>query len=240
MTNRLQQLRDALESEKASRAFLRGLRWPNGFKCPLCNHQEGRETWGGRFWTCAAPRCHFRTCIRVGTFLEGSRKPIRLWLKALHIFVESKHGLTASGLCAAMDEQISYPTAWAWLQKFRLSFHRDPFLRRSLPKSRSLASRQKAPAWSGSREGRSAISMLRAEAAPARARSQKITSWLLAVFRARVSSKHLGGYWLEFHFRESPSRASRLHRLLDCLGTAPPLQGRYIASHHSSLIGLHP
>jgi hypothetical protein len=42
-------------------------------------------------------------------------------------------------------------------------------------------------------------------------------NWLLVVHAARVSAKHLQGYWIDFHFRGLPCDSSRAHRFLVCL-----------------------
>lgn len=213
-------LKEAAQDERLGRAFLRNLRWPDGFVCPQCGHREGHEVVRGKFWACSAPHCRFRTCPRVGTFLEGSRKPIRLWLKALHLFLKSQRGLTAVELQKEMGCEISTPTAWAWLHHFRRSLRHDTALRRLIPKPSGPAIPRRAKAWGGTGFCRSAIAFLRSRFTPTERRVEAFAQWLLRVYGARVSAKHLEGYWLEFYLRafREPDRACSF---FSCLGSSP-------------------
>lgn len=212
----LQRLQNVSTSEEASRAFLLKLRWPTGFRCPLCRHRSGREVSGGQFWVCGAPGCRYRTCTRVGTFLEGSRKPIQLYLKALHAFLETEQGITAPQLVRNLKGGISVPTAWAWLQRFRLALRDDAALRRSVIPQRSMEQRN-AAAWRGASPYRSAIAWLRSKPIPSK-KWDPFVGWLLEVYAGRVSSKHLESYWLEYRFRATGPPPFRSARFFKCLG----------------------
>ena len=208
-------LQAAILDDAASRAFLRNLRWPHGFQCPTCGSTEGHEVVNGRFWSCSSHGCRYRTCMRVGTFLEGSRKPVQTWLKALHAFLLSEQGLTAAQLRAATRDQISLPTAWNWLQRFRTALQRDRGLDRS-----SIASRFPKPtrgsAWSLPKSSRGALIWLRSRP-PLDKTSRKLSEWLLSVYAGRVSTKHLRAYWMEYRFRSVTPPSARWRRFLNCL-----------------------
>lgn len=194
---------------------MRGLRWPKGFRCPACRHREGHEVVGGRFWACSSPGCRYRTCIRVDTFLEGSRKPIRLWLMALYAFLKAEQGITAVELRDHLKNRISAPTAWEWLRRFRLALRQDQALSRSLLPLRR-ETRQQAAAWAGAPSTRSAISWLQSRQLPPR-KLNPFVDWLLVTYAGRVSSKHLDEYWLEFQFRTAAPPASYTERFFWCL-----------------------
>ena len=101
-------------SETACRAFLLGVRWPDGFVCPGCG---GRRTWltAHGLYRCAA--CGRQTSATAGTIFAGSRKPLRIWFEVLWQLAGTD-GVSAGALRAALGLG-SYQTAWAWLHKLR-------------------------------------------------------------------------------------------------------------------------
>ncbi len=102
-------------SEGACRAYLTRLRWPEGFRCPACGHPGG---WANRRHDVECARCGRQTSLTAGTILEGTRKPLQLWFKAMWWVSTQKTGGSAKGLQRLLGLQ-SYQTAWAWLQKLR-------------------------------------------------------------------------------------------------------------------------
>ncbi len=102
-------------SEEACRASLTRLRWPEGFRCPACGHPGG---WTNRRHDIECARCGRQTSLTAGTILEGTRKPLRLWFKAMWWVSTQKTGGSAKGLQRLLGMK-SYQTAWAWLQKLR-------------------------------------------------------------------------------------------------------------------------
>jgi transposase-like protein len=102
-------------SEKSCLDYLFQLRWPEGFRCPRCGHPE--------YWHASRERYLCRQCkhqqsLTAGTIFHGTRKPLRLWFKALWWFSTSKSGVNASALKDLLGLG-SYQTAWCWLQKLR-------------------------------------------------------------------------------------------------------------------------
>ena len=62
-------------------------------------------------------RCRHEASLTAGTLLEGTCKPLRLWFLALFAMTSSKAGVSAKELQRQLG--VSYPSAWAWLQKLR-------------------------------------------------------------------------------------------------------------------------
>ena len=102
-------------SEEACREYLVSLRWPDGFRCPGCG---GSRAWwtGRRLLHCAG--CGRQTSVTAGTVLQDTRKPLRLWLRAMWYVTSQKSGVSALGLQRVLGLG-SYHTAWAWLHKLR-------------------------------------------------------------------------------------------------------------------------
>ena len=113
--------RDLLEfesrfaSEEACRDYLFALRWPDGFRCPSCGHERAwpvRKVW----FECA--RCGRQTSVTAGTIFQDTRKPLRLWFRAMWHVVSQKNGVSALGLQRVLGLG-SYQTAWTWMHKLR-------------------------------------------------------------------------------------------------------------------------
>jgi len=102
-------------TEAACRDYLFRLRWPEDFRCPRCERSKAwpiRET----LWQCA--QCHHRTSLTAGTIFENTRKPLRLWFRAMWWVTSQKTGASALGLQRVLGLG-SYETAWTWLHKLR-------------------------------------------------------------------------------------------------------------------------
>jgi len=102
-------------SEQSCFDYLFQLRWPEGFCCPRCGHTEHWITSRGLY---LCRQCKHQQSVTAGTIFHGTRKPLRLWFKALWWFSTSKTSVNASSLKDRLGLG-SYQTAWCWLQKLR-------------------------------------------------------------------------------------------------------------------------
>lgn len=108
-------------SEEQCRDHLYRAEFPQGFLCPKCG---GKEFW----WTARSlmhcKTCHHQESLRTGTVFEGSKKPLRIWYRALYFVALNKNGISALALKRMMGFS-SYQTAWAWLHKIRGTMKRS-------------------------------------------------------------------------------------------------------------------
>lgn len=95
--------------------YLIHVRWPDGFRCPRCGASSAWQTRRG-LWHCRP--CHAQTSVTAGTIFHGSRKPLRLWFRAMWHITSQKYGANALGLQRRLALG-SYETAWYWLHKLR-------------------------------------------------------------------------------------------------------------------------
>lgn len=102
-------------TEAACREYLTRLRWPEGFRCPGCGHDRG---WVNRRHDIQCRHCGRQTSLTAGTIFAGTRKPLRVWFKAMWWVSTQKTGGSAKGLMRLLGLK-SYQTAWTWLQKLR-------------------------------------------------------------------------------------------------------------------------
>ena len=105
----------AFPDDEACRRFLIEVRWGGQPRCVRCGCSD---VWGlsnGRF---ECPACGYQTSVTAGTPLHGTRKPLRLWFRAIWEMVARKNGISAKDLQRLMGFG-SYRTAWVWLHKLR-------------------------------------------------------------------------------------------------------------------------
>jgi transposase-like protein len=110
----LQQLQRWFADDEACRAYLEGLRWPDGWVCPRCEATEAWRT-GGGLWLCRS--CKHKTSVTAGTVFHGSRLPLTTWFAAIWLVCSQKNGVSALGLSRVLG--VSPETAWVWLHKLR-------------------------------------------------------------------------------------------------------------------------
>ena len=109
-----QALDEWFRDDETCRAYIRRLRWPNGFVCPHCGATEEPWTMAGGWLRCRA--CRRETSLTSGTIFEGTRKPLRTWFLAMWFVTSQKNGVSALGLQRELGFG-SYETAWTWLHK---------------------------------------------------------------------------------------------------------------------------
>lgn len=89
--------------------------------CPACGaHREPWRQTRGRL-TC--PGCRHQTRVTAGTILDKTRTPLVVWFDAAWHVTTAKNGMSAKTLERTLG--VSYPTAWAMLQRFRVAMVRS-------------------------------------------------------------------------------------------------------------------
>jgi len=107
---------DALfTTEEGCRDYLFRLRWPDGFRCPRCQHIRAWPVGAVRF-QCA--QCDYQVSVTAGTIFQDTHKPLTLWFRAIWWITSQKTGVSALGLQRVLGLG-SYKTAWTWLHKLR-------------------------------------------------------------------------------------------------------------------------
>lgn len=111
----LLEFEDRFSTEDACRAYLFRLRWPEGFACPRCGAQKG---WLGSRGRVICGACRYQATVTSGTIFADTRKPLRLWFRAMWHVTSQKSGGSAIGLQRVLGLG-GYLTAWTWLHKLR-------------------------------------------------------------------------------------------------------------------------
>ena len=116
----LLEFEERFSSEEASLEYLAQLRWPDGYRCPRCQHHKAWRTKRNLFH-CAD--CGYETSPTAGTIFQDTRKPLQLWFRAIWYIVGQKNGVSAQGLQRVLGFN-RYETIWIWLHKLRVAMVR--------------------------------------------------------------------------------------------------------------------
>jgi len=113
-------LRAWFPTDSACLDYLDWLRWPEGFRCPVCRGTQAWKLEDGR-WSCG--QCARRVSATAGTIFHGTRTPLTIWFAAAWMMVSQKHGISALGLKRTLGIG-SEQTAWAMLHRYRTAMVR--------------------------------------------------------------------------------------------------------------------
>jgi transposase-like protein len=103
-------------TDERCRAYLVRARWPEGFRCGGCGHDQAYSHKQRLIEECAA--CGKQHSILAGTIFEQTKTGLARWFLAIYLVTSSKGGISAMELQRQMGFG-SYGTAWAWLHKIR-------------------------------------------------------------------------------------------------------------------------
>lgn len=98
-------------------AFVVGLRWPNGPRCPRCSCEASRFIKTRALWECKG--CKKQYSVKVGTIFEDSPISLDKWLCAIWMIVNAKNGVSSYEIHRALG--VTQKTAWFMMQRIRLA-----------------------------------------------------------------------------------------------------------------------
>ena len=108
-------------NEEAAYAFIEARLWPNGPVCPHCGaidehvgRLNGKSTRVG-LHKCYACRKPFT--VKIGTVMESSHVPLRVWLQAIYLMASSKKGISTRQLQRTFG--CGLKTAWFLSHRIR-------------------------------------------------------------------------------------------------------------------------
>ena len=100
--------------EEACRKAWFAWRWPEGFKCPRCAAAEYCEIRERQLLQCRC--CRYQSSLIAGTVLQGTKLPMRVWFRAMHLLAEGKKGLSNIEL----GRRLGVSTNAAWRVQHKL------------------------------------------------------------------------------------------------------------------------
>ena len=110
-------------TEADCRAYWIAARWGGKPACARCSSKRVWSERDGFLFECAD--CGHQTSLTSGTLLEKTRKPLKMWFRAVFEISTRRTGISAKDLQRIMGFG-SYKTAWSWLHKLRAAMvHSD-------------------------------------------------------------------------------------------------------------------
>src|SRR3954464_16012564 len=98
------------------REYLFKARWPEGFRCAACGHDDAYTLRTKIVYECVA--CRKQHSLLAGTIFEQTKTGLSRWFLAIYLVTSSKGGIAATELQRQLGFG-SYGTAWSWLHKIR-------------------------------------------------------------------------------------------------------------------------
>jgi transposase-like protein/Zn ribbon nucleic-acid-binding protein len=108
-------------TEEDCRAYWIEARWGGKPACARCSSTRVWSERDGFLFECAD--CGHQTSLTSGTLLEKTRKPFKMWFRAVFEISTRRTGISAKDLQRIMGFG-SYKTAWSWLHKLRAAMVR--------------------------------------------------------------------------------------------------------------------
>lgn len=106
---------DQFASDECCLQFIAQLRWPNGFVCPNCQHDDGYQLHSRRVIQCVV--CRHQTSITAGTLFHKTRIPLRIWFYIIRAMSSDKGGASSTRLAAELG--MHQTTVWHMQHKVR-------------------------------------------------------------------------------------------------------------------------
>lgn len=125
----------AFRDEDHCRRLLESMVWPDGRICPACGYKRsiaiaGRDVGKRRarpgLYQCSSGDCRFQFTVTTHTPLHSTKLPLRVWLKATWLMLQSDKGMSSVRLAEALG--VSQPTAWRMGHALRLMVAREHML----------------------------------------------------------------------------------------------------------------
>jgi transposase-like protein len=108
-------------TEEDCRAYWIEARWGGKLACARCGSTYVWPIRDGTTFECRD--CDHQTSLTAGTVLEKTRKPLKVWFRAVFEISTRRTGISAMDLMRIMGFG-SYKTAWTWLHKLRAALVR--------------------------------------------------------------------------------------------------------------------
>ena len=103
-------------TDEQCREYLFKARWPEGFRCAACGHDDAYTLKTKIVYECVA--CRKQHSLLAGTIFEQTETGLGRWFLAIYLVTSSKGGIAATELRRQLGLG-SYGTAWSWLHKIR-------------------------------------------------------------------------------------------------------------------------
>jgi len=119
----LLEMQQMFPSEEAAAAYLRSVRWPEGFTCRFCGWKGEPYVFENRPAVLRCRKCQRNTSITADTVMHSTKTPLQVWFWAAYLVTTQTPGQSAS----QFQRQLGlsrYETAFQILHKLRAAMVR--------------------------------------------------------------------------------------------------------------------
>lgn len=117
---------EAFGDEDRCRQIVEAMVWPRGRICPACGFRRSTALAGRNegctarpgLYQCSSGECRLQFTVTTRTPLHATKLPLRTWLTALWLILQSDKGISSVRLAEAIG--VSQPTAWRMGHVLRL------------------------------------------------------------------------------------------------------------------------
>lgn len=109
------EFQETFSTEEKCEEFLAKLRWPNGFVCPNCGHDDCYRIETRRLFQCYV--CSHQTSVTAGTLFHKTHLPLKCWFWIIYQVAHDKGGASARKLASQLGRPVK--TVWHVLHKVR-------------------------------------------------------------------------------------------------------------------------
>jgi hypothetical protein len=102
--------------EESCKLKFKEIRDKQGIVCPHCGGKD--HYWKSDKWQYECKKCHFRTTLRSGTIMHGSKLPFRYWFVAMHLLTSTKKSFSAQEIQRQLGHK-RYQPIWTMMHKLR-------------------------------------------------------------------------------------------------------------------------
>jgi transposase-like protein len=104
-------------TEEACHDHLFQMKWPEGYRCAKCNHDQCFVTKTRKLKLYECKQCRYQATVTVETVMEKTRVDLTKWFWAIYLTAHDKRGVSAVMLSEELG--LSYKTSWLMLHKIR-------------------------------------------------------------------------------------------------------------------------
>jgi hypothetical protein len=102
--------------EESCKLKFKDIRDKQGVVCPHCGGKD--HYWKSDKWQYECKKCHFRTTLRSGTIMHGSKLPFRYWFVAMHLITSTKKSFSSQEIQRQLGHK-RYQPIWTMMHKLR-------------------------------------------------------------------------------------------------------------------------
>lgn len=121
----LMEFQRKFRTENACQQHLFRLRWPDGYRCPRCDHDRYSFHHSRHLYQCKF--CKYQVSLTAGTIFHKTRIPLRKWFWMIFLMGRQKSGISMLSVQRMLVIK-SYKTVWLMGHKIRKAMaHRDSY-----------------------------------------------------------------------------------------------------------------